>query len=201
MPKLLKLKNKPFWIAAAIILIIGIAFYKQRRTEGFDTMYNVVGDLYYGKLKDLDDNHFTDATGFTKVIDASDETQVWKKGDARPDKSDVKYYILLSPPSSLNSSDVSKREKDLKSSSNGDKEYRNGYVCAVILNSGNSYRDVNDNKIIGAWTHFLGMDLLTSTFYWILGGIGGLILLIIIFMMMRSSGGGGNSYNRGNNNS
>jgi hypothetical protein len=80
MPKLLKLKNKPFWIAAAVILIIGIAFYKQRRTEGFETKFNHIGPLWYGKIKDLDDNFFTDANGFVSVVDAKDGKELWKKG-------------------------------------------------------------------------------------------------------------------------
>jgi hypothetical protein len=202
MPKLLKLKNKPFWIATAIILIIGIAFYKQRSTEGFETTYNLVGALYYGKLKDLDDGLFTDGgSPLKRIIEAEDESEVWKKGETRPKDDDEKYYVLLmTPAAGVSKKDIEKTEKDMKSSSNADKEYRNGYVCAVVLNSKNSYRDKDDNKIIGAWTRFLGMNLLKSTLYWILGGVGALIFLIIIFMMMRNSGSSNvsNRYNNSN---
>jgi len=202
MPKLLKLKNKPFWIAAAIILIIGIAFYKQRSTEGFATTFNVVGGLYYGKLKDLDDKWFTGDTSFTGILDAEDESEAWKKGTARPTDDEERYYLILNTPKpNLTLSDVKKIEKDIKASSNTDKEYRNGYICAVVLDSDSRYRDKDGNKIINAWTRLLGMNLLTTTLYWILGGIGGLIFLIIIFMMMRNSGSSNTgNFNRRNNN-
>lgn len=192
MPKLLKLKNKPFWIAAAIILIIGVAFYKQRRTEGFETTYNVVGFLWYGKLKNIKDDMFSNnRTDIDKVIDASDEKVIWKKGDSRPTSSDEQYYVFLGPAATLNSADLKKREE-----SNAKAE--SGFVCLVVLKD-NKYRDKDDNKIIDAYTRIFGMNLLTTTLYWILGGVGALVFLIIIFMMMRNSGGGGNSLNRNYN--
>ena len=201
MPKLLKLKNKPFWIAAAIILIVGIAFYKQRSTEGFATTFNVVGGLWYGKLKELDDKWFTGDTSFEGILDASDESIAWKKGATRPTDDDEQYYLILTTARpGLSSSDVKQIEKDLKASSNDDKEYRNVYICAVVLDSDKRYRDKDGNKIINAYTRIFGMNLLTTTLYWILGGVGGLILLIMIFMMMRNSGSSSNSLNRGNYN-
>jgi hypothetical protein len=190
MPKLLKLKNKPFWIVAAIILIIGVAFYKQRSTEGFATMLNVVGFLWYGKIKDLDDGFFTTgATGLVKVLDGSDGKEIWKNGDSRPTSSDKKYYVLISNSTVNNMTYDNIKDGEKKAKDSPSKEFKNGFVCTVVLKD-NNYRDKDDNKIIDAWTHILGMNLLKTTLYWILGGVGALVFLIIIFMMMRNSGGG-----------
>ena len=192
MTKLLKLKNKPFWIAAAVILIIGIAFYKQRRTEGFETMYNLVGALWYGNLKQLNDKFFgsIDQGGLTKILYASNGNEAWKNGDSRPTSTDNKYYILMYPPVSLNYEKLKERDKN-------DSKSLGGYVCAVVLKD-NSYRDKDGNKIIDAWMNVFGMNLLKTTFYWIIGGISALVVLIIIVLIMRNSGGG-NSYSRVNN--
>ena len=73
-----------------------------------------------------------------------------------------------------------------------------GIVCMVVLDRGYRYRDVNGNHIINAYTRFLGMNLLKTTLYWILGGIGGLIFLIVIIVLMMSSDDS-NSSNKYNN--
>jgi len=192
MTKLLKLKNKPFWIAAAVILIVGIAFYKQRRTEGFETMYNAVGALYYGSLKQIDDKWFgsIDQNGFTKILYASNGNQVWKNGDPRPTSTDKKYYILMNTPASLTYKLLEEVDKTAAKSFGG-------FVCSVVLKD-NNYRDKDGNKIIDAWMNVFGMNLLKTTFYWIIGGISALVFLIIIILIMRNSGGG-NSYSRVNN--
>ena len=198
MPKLIKLKNKPFWIVTAIILLIGVTFYRQTRKEGFETMFNYVGDLYYGSLSDISGV----TSVFSSIIDASSEKTggdtVWKTGNSAPKSTDENFYIIMALTAvSLNKDDVKKREetdiKNLKTATGG------VVVSGVIKDSNGDYLDTKGNKIIGNYIHFLGMNFFKTTFYWIMGGIGALLLLIIV-MYMRSSGSSSSQYNNGSYN-
>jgi hypothetical protein len=187
--KLLKLKNKPFWIVTAIILLIGVTFYSQtqRPKEGFETMYNYVGDLYYGTLSDI-----SGVTGvFSSILDASSGDTVWKTGNSAPKSTDSKLYIINALTAvSLSKDDVVKREKD-------DIKNLKGVVYGVIKDSSGNYVDKDGNKIIGNFTNFLGMTILKTTSYWIMGGIG-ILVAILIYMFMRSSSSSGNNGSRYN---
>jgi len=90
MTKLLKLKNKPFWIVTAIILLIGITIYSQTRMprEGFQTvtMYNWVGMLWHGSLSDI--SGIIQQLG--SVLDASNGEIIWQNGNSKPSSTDAK---------------------------------------------------------------------------------------------------------------
>jgi len=184
-----RIKSKPFWIVTAIILLIGVTFYTHKYKEGFEDKYNLVGVLYYGSLSDISNVSFV----FASIIDASSDTSsgdiVWRTGNSPPESKDKKFYILLNATAvNVTKSDFLILEKEAIKN-------LKGVVCGVVKDSSGDYLDIKGNKIIGNYINILGLNLLKSTFYWILGGIG-VVVSFIIFMYMRTSGSSARYNNR-----
>jgi len=80
------LKNKPFWVAILLIIIISVAAYKQwrkRSNESFTNIYAVVGIVFQITTPTTFVNFVKTQIAFRDVefLNVKDGTTLWKKGD------------------------------------------------------------------------------------------------------------------------
>ena len=211
MSKLLKLKNKPFWLVTALLIVFAAAYYQQTRKEGFeDANLKIVGSKVSVNMtkipSDIIASFFTASTStvnraaLKKVIDASDGKVLWNLGDTIPTWADeIKSYIFITntDPVMKTATQLAADEKEIldRQSKNlnlnpGLKESSFKILNLVVETSDGKYVDKNGASLIGS-TNVAGYNI-NTTVLWITVGI---IVLVILFVLYKAFFGGSKAPN------